>query len=766
MTTSGHPGAVLGVETARDSAVGGNDASCERREAELFAADWVKLASSIDRRFAALLGVQYVFGIVVALGLSPRTWDGATSSVHPHVWAAITLGALISGPGIALALLRPGQAMTRHAIAIAQMSTGSLLIHLSGGRIETHFHVFGSLAFLAFYRDYRVLVTASVLTFGDHVARGVFFPLSIYGVEAVQPLRWLEHAGWVVFEDVFLVLACMRGKKEMRAIASRHARLEASKDVEVKWAGALEANKAKSEFLANMSHEIRTPMTAIIGYADLILDPETTLTEQRAHIQTIRRNGEHLLAILNDILDLSKIEAGRMTVEEVSCSPSMIIVDVASLMRVRAAEKGLFFEVHYQTPIPETIKSDPTRLRQIVLNLVGNAIKFTQTGGVRILARCLMDGAEPKLEIEIVDTGIGMSPQQSAQLFQPFVQADSSTTRRFGGTGLGLAICRRLAHMLGGDIRIDSSPGRGSSFCLTVSTGSLDGVRMFVELTEAAIPESVHMLAPEPTLERLDCSVLLAEDGPDNQVLISKHLSRAGALVTVVENGRLALEKALAAARAGRPYDVILMDMQMPEMDGYAATSELRRKGYTAPIIALTAHAMAGDRERCIGAGCTEYLTKPITRWRLVSTVAFFAKQAPPHGVPLVTPFTPFTPVAPERLLAASVDVAADEDSPIISEFADDIEMRDVLEAFVSGLPKQIERARAALDGADAEALHRVAHQLKGAAGGYGFMCITDAAALLERSVKEGLPDVEERLAELSALCRRARAGKAGQRAA
>ena len=719
----------------------------EPRITALFEEQWSALASRIDRWFAALLLGQYVAGIALAIWRSPGARSGA-----PSLWAAIGLGAAISGPAMALALLRPGRSSTRHAVALAQMLTGALLIYLTGGRIETHFHIFGSFAMLAFYRDYRVLVTAALVVVADHVVRGIFVPLTIYGVDAVEPLRWLEHIGWLLFEGVFLVVACIQGKREMYAIASRHARLEGSKDGEVKW--ALEANRAKSEFLANMSHEIRTPMTAIIGYADLLLDPETTAAEQRTHIQTIRRNGEHLLAILNDILDLSKIEAGRMTVEAVSCSPSMIIVDVASLMRVRAAEKGLFLEVHYQTPIPETIESDPTRLRQIVMNLVGNAIKFTHTGGVRILARCLTDGYSPKLEIEIVDTGIGMSPRQIDQLFQPFVQADTSTTRRFGGTGLGLAICRRLAHMLGGDIHVDSSPGRGSSFRVVVSTGSLDGVRMFEELTEAGIPDAGPALAPAAPIERVDCAVLLAEDGLDNQVLVSKHLTRAGATMTVVENGRLALEKALAAALAGRPYDVILMDMQMPEMDGYAATSELRRKGYAGPIVALTAHAMAGDRERCINAGCTDYLTKPISRQKLLETVALYAKMAPAHGVPLLP--------APQGGGAAAASTTsatpAPEDAPIISEFADDVEMRDLLASFVAGLPVHMERARTALEAGDLVTLQRVAHQLKGAAGGYGFMCITDAAALLERSVKERAPDMAQKLEDVARLCRRARA--------
>jgi CheY-like chemotaxis protein/HPt (histidine-containing phosphotransfer) domain-containing protein len=492
-------------------------------------------------------------------------------------------------------------------------------------------------------------------------------------------------------------------------------------------------------------------MTAIIGYADLLLDPETTGTEQRTHIQTIRRNGEHLLSVLNDILDLSKIEAGRMLTETVACSPSAIIVDVASLMRVRAAEKGLFFEVHYQTSIPETVQSDPTRMRQILMNLVGNAIKFTKSGGIRVLARCIQAGADSKLEIEVVDTGVGLTQDQQSALFQPFVQADSSTTRQFGGTGLGLVICRRLAHMLGGDISVDSSFGRGSSFMLSVSTGSLEGVRMFEDLTEAGIPETGAVVAHETSATQVDATVLLAEDGLDNQVLIAKHLTRAGITVTVVENGELAMQKALAAALAGRPYDVILMDMQMPVMDGYAATSALRRKGYKGPIVALTAHAMAGDRERCIAAGCTDYLTKPITRKKLIEAVSEHAKRAPAHGVALEIPMVP----------AVSDSPRAANDDVIVSEFADDAEMTELVEGFVAGLGDSIERAQVAMTTNDMVVLQRVAHQLKGAAGGYGFMQITEAAASLEHAVRQRDEGVPKKLAEVISLCRRARARRA-----
>jgi signal transduction histidine kinase/CheY-like chemotaxis protein/HPt (histidine-containing phosphotransfer) domain-containing protein len=747
-------------KTAERVAHSADDAALAQRAKELREHHYQKITVFVDRTFVALLGGQWLFSVVLALVLSPRSWEGTTSSTHPHVWFALGLGGLLAVPPSVLAWLQPGKPITRFAMAIAQMAFGALFIHLTGGRIEAHFHIFGSLAFLAVYRDYRVLLLATAVVLLDHIGRGAFLPESIYGVAAVQPLRWLEHAAWVVFEDVFLVVACIVGQRELSAISKRHARLEMQSGLERGMLEAREASRAKSEFLANMSHEIRTPMTAIIGYADLLLDPETTATERVTHIQTVRRNGEHLLGILNDILDLSKIEAGKMTIEQVRCSPSMIIVDVASLMRVRAKEKGLFFEVHYQTPIPETIQSDPTRIRQILMNLVGNAIKFTASGGIRILARCENAGSpSPTLTLEVVDTGIGLSEPQVKQLFQPFVQADTSTTRKFGGTGLGLAICRRLATILGGDITVDSSPGRGSSFRLTVTAGSLDGVKMFEELHEAGIPETGAVLATDGGIENLTCNVLLAEDGLDNQLLISTHLTRAGARVTLAENGRIAMDLALAAVLAKDPFEVILMDMQMPEMDGYAATSELRRKGYTGPILALTAHAMAGDRERCLAAGCSDYLTKPIGRSKLIASVAEHAKRNAPRGAPLLSEGMPVPEPKPAAAPAAitPAESGSHVSGIIVSELADDEEMTELVQRFTAGLPAQATRLEEAHGASERETIRRLAHQLKGAAGGYGYPTITQAASRLEQEAREGAT-LDQALADVCDMCRRARA--------
>jgi len=417
----------------------------------------------------------------------------------------------------------------------------------------------------------------------------------------------------------------------------------AQKQAEAELAGARNAaeaaTQAKSEFLANMSHEIRTPMTAILGFSEVLEEnlgccsvcsehaARQARQQNQAHVQTIRANGEYLLGLINDILDLSKIEAGKLEVEQIACSPCRILSEVGSLMHVRADAKNLPLRIEFEGPIPETIRSDPIRLRQILVNLAGNAVKFTEMGEIRLVAR-LLDAASdrPKMQFDVVDTGIGMAPDLIAKLFRPFQQADTSTTRKFGGTGLGLTISKRLAGRLGGDIAVESTPGEGSTFTVTVGTGPLDGVRL-IEGTDETQLATASEAQPAPAKLRLDCRVLLAEDGPDNQRLIAFMLEKAGADATVAENGRAALDLALAARDRGAPFDVILMDMQMPVMDGYDATAELRKAAYTGPIIALTAHAMSTDRNKCLAAGCDDYVAKPVDIRTLVSTVGRYVPE-------------------------------------------------------------------------------------------------------------------------------------------
>ncbi len=470
-------------------------------------------------------------------------------------------------------------------------------------------------------RDSRPLIEQAVQNAIDH---GRSWDLELQMATAKGNTIWVRAIGEAETQDGQLT----RLTGTFQDITERRLADEQLREAK---AAAEQATLAKSEFLANMSHEIRTPMTAILGFTDLLLAPDLNPTDMRNFTQTIKRNGQHLIGIINDILDLSKIEAGKMCVESIDCSPHQVLADVASLMRVRADSKGLSLSVECVGPIPRIVRTDPTRLRQILVNLVGNAIKFTETGGVRITATLTKQPhtTDPLLRFEVIDTGIGIAPDKVQQLFRPFSQADTSTTRQFGGTGLGLTISKRLAEMLGGDITVTRSTGEGSSFCVCIATGPLNETDMIEGAVE---PLSVKPNAATDTGAIADQSlggtrVLYAEDGPDNQRLISFHLRKAGAEVTIVENGREAVTAATDALDRGEPFDIILMDMQMPEMDGYAATRQLRRQGYTRPIVALTAHAMAGDRERCIDAGCDDFATKPIDKLRLFVTLGNLLKM-------------------------------------------------------------------------------------------------------------------------------------------
>jgi signal transduction histidine kinase/CheY-like chemotaxis protein len=384
------------------------------------------------------------------------------------------------------------------------------------------------------------------------------------------------------------------------------------------------ASRSKTEFLANMSHEIRTPMTAILGYVDLLADhgdsaPNAPSREEA--VETIRRNARHLLSLINDVLDLSKVEAGQMHMDRQRVRTLDLVQDALRLMDDRARQKGLALRLILDGDVPDTISTDPTRLRQVLINLLGNAVKFTDQGAVTLTLR-RPDLQSGMVAFEVADTGIGMTPEQLSRLYQPFMQADMSTTRRYGGTGLGLAITRRCVDILGGTIAVRSAPGSGTSFTFTIDAGDLQGAQPArLRSGEPAAGEGGPLRLPSAVRQPLSgVRVLLAEDGLDNQRLIRFHLERAGARVDVVDNGAKAVERVQDSSRLER-HDVVLMDMQMPVMDGYEAVRRLVAAGERVPIIALTAHAMPGDREKCVEAGCHDYLCKPVDARALIAAI-------------------------------------------------------------------------------------------------------------------------------------------------
>jgi signal transduction histidine kinase len=454
--------------------------SLDARADAVFHTHQQALYERTDRMFAYLMGGQWIAAIVFALVVSPRTWAGAQSQIHVHVWAALILGGLVSVFPAALALLRPGATSTRYTIAIAQMLMGALLIHLTGGRIETHFHVFGSLAMLAFYRDWRVLIPATVVVALDHLLRGIYWPESVYGVAVASEWRWIEHAAWVGFEDVFLVISCVRGTQELREIAVRTAVLEDANRESARHAieqaelisrlrltqqQVEAATRAKSEFVANMSHELRTPLNAVILYSELLQEGavDDGRAEDASDLGKIQVASKHLLGLINGILDLSKIEAGKMELHLETFDVRAMTDELISTIGAVVRNNGNRLEVTYENDL-QAMHADLTKTRQILFNLLSNAAKFTTNGSVTVhVARRSVDGREC-LEFVVADDGIGLADEQQRRLFRPFAQGDTSISRKYGGTGLGLALVWRFCQLMGGEVTVQSALGHGATF--------------------------------------------------------------------------------------------------------------------------------------------------------------------------------------------------------------------------------------------------------------------------------------------------------------
>ena len=474
---------------------------------------------------------------------------------------------------------------------------------------------------------------------------------------------------------------------------------------------AVAANQAKSAFLANMSHEIRTPLASIIGFAELLLDEQGARVSREEALHTIMNNGRHLLEIINDILDVSKIEAEGLELEMVDVCVARLLHETEQLMGPRAREKGLEFRVEAELPLPAQVRSDPVRLKQVLLNFCSNAIKFTGSGSVTLRLRA--DRERSHLELAVIDTGIGMSAEQRTRLFQPFVQADVSTTRRFGGTGLGLFICKQLAEMMGGEIVVESTPGQGSCFALSVPIGVTPRFGEWIESAEELGRQGASEGPARLSVPRLGGSVLVAEDGVHNQRLISVYIEATGAHMTLVENGELAVQQALA-----NEFDLVLMDIQMPVMDGVTATQMLRDAGYGGAIVALTANVMRSDIEAYRRVGCNDVLAKPIDRERLY---AVLARHLKPAGAG--------TPSRESRIEEVVQRLKAD---------------------FRADLPATIESLGVALGERDWAPLRFIVHRIKGIAGSLGYPQLSQLAepieALMDRSDLDGVLAGTDRL--------------------
>jgi len=509
---------------------------------------------------------------------------------------------------------------------------------------------------------------------------------------------------------------------------------------------AIRANQAKSEFLANMSHEIRTPMNAIIGFSGVLADQELS-EEQRKHVNIIRQSGESLLEIINDILDFSKIEAGKLDTEIIDCSLGRLLGTVKALMEPAARKKGLEFKVRHCGRLPAQIRTDPVRLRQCLINLANNAIKFTETGHVHLNVSLRIFENEPFIFFDMEDTGIGIAVDEQKSIFEAFKQADGATTRKYGGTGLGLAITKQLSYLLGGELSLVSEEGKGSVFTIMIPAGvDVSAQRSLDESDFADVPEGAEARTYPVAHERFSGHVLVAEDSKTNQILIRVLLERLGLRVTIVEDGRRAVDEVL-----DEHFDLVFMDIQMPQMNGFEATRMLRAEGVDIPVIALTARAMKGDDKKCISSGCNDYLAKPIDREELLRVVRkYLALEEQALSEKIETVSSEVDELSQlcsddvqsrsrsdESIHELGCEDAVDWDA-IVRVCGDEGVIRSIAGAILEDGPRSIELIAEGFRGGDAKEVRLYAHRLKGAALTIGAIRLSEKSFGLECAADDG----------------------------